>query len=399
MSALTAPQFFRNTDSGAPTLDNTIGDITALLDAVLVEGYPLSTATQLTYSAGKVNVNKTAHGMSVDDITTVSGADQDEYNGKVQVTDVVDADNFKYVPLTAPGVTPATGTIQFSNHGGKPGLGWQLVFTATDKRVYRPRYGNRFYWRIDQVAAYNARTRGFETMSDVDNGTGPFPTVAQMASGVWMQLTNNAAGARNWYLYGTDTFFVFGSDNTGGNVYHGYFYGDYHTYKSGDIYNTFLGGRNADQVNPNNNETFFLARGMAAAAGYFSPRSYTQTGSSIGMGLLEDLGRHNNPLSGNGSVGAVANDAGALYMPYPSAVDGGLHLNKPFVWDSLGGIRGHLRGVWWVCHHYPFMVGVAPFDTFTGSDGLSGKTFVIVPCWYATHSGCAALEISDTLDS
>lgn len=61
--------------------------------------------------------------------------------------------------------------------------GWEIVFTATGKRVYRSRYGVRPYLRVSDDGTYGtspalqAGVFAYETMSDIDTGTNVFPVV------------------------------------------------------------------------------------------------------------------------------------------------------------------------------------------------------------------------------
>src|ERR1043166_1591690 len=65
------------------------------------------------------------------------------------------------------------------------GQSWTTPFTGTNKKAYRAPSGNRLYLRVQDdapVTAKEARITGYETMSDVDTGTNPFPTAAQNAA-------------------------------------------------------------------------------------------------------------------------------------------------------------------------------------------------------------------------
>lgn len=54
-----------------------------------------------------------AHGMSVGGFITIVGAAQAPYNGTFEITEVTNPTTVKYTMLSAPGVSPATGTIKF----------------------------------------------------------------------------------------------------------------------------------------------------------------------------------------------------------------------------------------------------------------------------------------------
>lgn len=85
--------------------------------------------------------------------------------------------------------------------------GWEIAFTATNKRVYRSRYGIRDYFRIDDSAGSGAAlVRAYEAMSDVDTGTDPYPLVAQvpLANGKFSK-TFTTSGSVAWDYYGIKT--------------------------------------------------------------------------------------------------------------------------------------------------------------------------------------------------
>jgi hypothetical protein len=74
------------------------------------------------------------------------------------------------------------------------------VYSGTNKAVYRFTTGQRFYLRVDDNYGQEARVRGYESMSDVDTGTDPFPlftTYADTALVIRKSFEANA-NARDW---------------------------------------------------------------------------------------------------------------------------------------------------------------------------------------------------------
>lgn len=193
---------FKSTDTGAPALSGQAGKLIDLLDAILLNGYNSQTVTSVTRSGAVATVTKTAHGYRDGALLVHSGADQTEYNVKAKVT-VVDANTYSY-PVSGTPATPATGTITAK----VAPVGWTKEFSGTNKAVYRPPQGNRFYVRVlddGSDAANGARVanfRAYETMSDVDTGTGDFPTVAQMTAGEFVSKSSTLdAVSRPWMLW------------------------------------------------------------------------------------------------------------------------------------------------------------------------------------------------------
>jgi hypothetical protein len=390
---------YTSADASAPALTNTVGDFTTLLDKVLVTGYPTQSITSATQSAGVATYTKVAHGYSTGNVVSISGANEDGYNGNKTIT-VIDADHFTGAvdPATA---SPATGTLLASN--GKTALGWQLVFTGSNKRVYRPRSGSRMYFRVahDRLA-YMAEVCGFETMSDVDTGTGRFPTTTQItatnAGNLRWQLTGNVAGTKVWQVWGNDTQLLWMGEEAGSRAA-GYF-GDIVSFKSGDAYNCIVIGKPADQTSFGNGEPnwmqlqAFAGSGSAipsqqanGLAGHYMPRAASQAGSAIAVNKYTDGTRHQNSTMGAGTAGTDT-------MAYPANIDGGLHVARIFVGQTgaSGGPRGYIPGIWNVCHNQASMTGVAHKDTFTASDGVNSFTGEM-QFQYSNGANCFALEL------
>lgn len=198
---MTTTHLFKSTDVGAPVLSGQSGTLLALLDALFLNGYNSQTVTSVTRAGAVATVSKIAHGYRDGAVLVHSGADQAEYNVKAKIT-VVDANSYTY-PVSGTPASPATGVITAK----VAPAGWTKEFSGTNKAVYRPPQGTRFYLRVldDGSDATNgarvAMIRGYETMSSVDAGTGDFPTAAQMSTGVFVSKSTSAdAVARPWVV-------------------------------------------------------------------------------------------------------------------------------------------------------------------------------------------------------
>jgi hypothetical protein len=71
-------------------------------------------AISITSSGTTATVTHTAHGLETGDQVYVEGALQTAYNGTFYIT-VIDANTYTYTMLSAPGISPATGTIYATN--------------------------------------------------------------------------------------------------------------------------------------------------------------------------------------------------------------------------------------------------------------------------------------------
>lgn len=372
-------QLFRSTDTSAPTLTGQAGSLTSLLDACLVDGYATASVSGITRSGSTATATLAAPNTTLrtGDYLKFAGADQADYNVTAQIT-VVNSTTVTYAVSNSP-ATPATGTITYR----KAAAGWDTAYTGTNKRAYRSpnSASNRFYLRIDDSTAVgNVRegyARGYETMSDIDTGTGPFPTVAQMTNGLtWNKSVSADATARTWTLVGDDkTFYLFvapGIPTYGTILLLGF--GHLTSYKAADGFNTFVAGANISNYTTATGVTtgysglqFASAWGATTSSGnvpLYLPRSYAQTGSSV-VASVHD-GRVASGAIGNASSGIV----------YPNGPDSGLWVSPVFVSDFTGAVhnvRGRLPGMY---SHLHSSIPQSNGDTVTGVVGLSGVTLL-----------------------
>lgn len=373
-------QIFKSTDTNAPVLKGTAGALTDLLDACLINGYTTASVTGITRSSTTATATIAANTtLATGDWVTISGANETDYNVTAQIT-VLSSTQFTYAVSNSP-ATPATGTILYR----KAPAGWATAYTGTNKRVYRSpnSASNRFYMRIDDNTTVGsvreAYVRGYETMSDVDTGTGPFPTVAQSTNGLlWHKSASSDTTARAWTLIADDKTFYFIPLPvvTGQNVYHAYGFGHFISYKASDGYNTFLSGSNgpsAYSTTVSNTAYAGLSydHGMNATAVnanvmLYVPRAYAQTGGAVQIGATSMKSTANLTSLGMATSGIV----------YPNGPDSGLWLNPVSVVDFSGSavnIRGRFPGMYTHAHS---TIPQSNYDTLTGVTGLSGVTLI-----------------------
>lgn len=116
---------------------------------------------------------------------------------------------------TAGALATALDAILVNGYGSKSAAGWAATYTGINKRVYRQGSGLQHYLRIDDTDARLSRTVGYGSMSDIDTGTNPFPTSAQIAGGLYARKSISAdSTARPWICFATNTtfyLFIFGN--------------------------------------------------------------------------------------------------------------------------------------------------------------------------------------------
>lgn len=373
-------------DSGAPTLSGTAGDLVTMLTAILVNGYTAS-VTSITRSGSTATVTTaTAHRFTTGNQTTIAGAAQTEYNGTFTVT-VTGATTFTITVSGTP-ATPATGTITWK----KLAAGWTKPLTGTNKAAFKAGAGNQFYLRVQDDApasATTARVRGYETMSDVDTGTGLFPTVAQLANGMFVRKSAAAnVTTRAWVAFADDRTLYLGiSTGDTAGVYYGYAFGDFYSLVNSDGFRTMILADITENTGSGANGFATLSYQLINFSGHYMARAYTGLGTAVGFGKHVAFGE----MEQGGSTGSGT-------MVFPTA-DGGIYLS-PFRMDDAStspakSPRGYLRGMWVSAHSGS---GFADGDTFTGTGDLAGKTFYIMKSMYnGTAVGHVIFETSNTV--
>lgn len=336
---------YRSTDTGAPTLSGTAGAVIALLDACLKDGYQLKTVTIARSGTTATATCATAHGYAADGLTkiNISGASQSGYNGDFQITNVT-TNTFDFTVTGSP-ATPATGTISAK----VAPIGWGKPFSGTNKAVYRgaETAGTRLYLRVDDTGTTSARAIGYEAMTDVDTGTGLFPTTAQVSGGLYISKSATAnATVRPWVLVGDGYEFHFFQATAvsypGG--YQQFHFGDPCSEMASDPYGCLIYGSTSAQIDNSpeiGSTTYYLlsSSGVAGQSGHYYARGYNQIGSSVGAGKL-----------GNTALGT--NNIGAGSMTYPAPTNNGLYVAPIYATDGLV-LRAQLKALWQPLHTRP----------------------------------------------
>ena len=387
-------KIYRHTDYGAPQLYGNAGFLITVLDACLVNGYGSQTVLTMTHTNNIVSVTTPVpHNLQPYSRQTIEGANEAGYNGEF-VIQMLDAFSFYYT-TSGISVSPATGTITTKSAGA----GWSKPFSGTNLAAYRPGAGPRHFLRIDDTADQNARCIGYEDMTAISTGTGPFPTAAQVTGGLYWQKSNvaDATSAREWIIVADDKTMYMWTRYTTTNTYDAFAaegMGDYSSYKDGDVYNSFI------SANTNNGSYQYMyfsylnsypgAVLIGSVFGFYGARSYTQIGSSAVLGKIGEYSK-----AAQGGMGAQG-----VGLPYPHPVDGGLYMCPITIAEGVGVaaqsvVRGIMRGVWNPLHSIPLNHG----DIFNGNGDLAGKTFITCNACHATSSlGQFMLDISLTWD-
>ncbi|OWG19497.1 hypothetical protein KDK82_2992 [Delftia sp. K82] len=319
----TSVKHFLSSMYGAPVQNGQAGSKIAVLDACLLTGFGLRAATRITVAAGVASVEFSVGAAlppPADSVLLIEGAAQALLNGEQRVSESASG-LFKFRTAAPDSVdTGASITFKYAP------LGWVKVFSGTNQAVYRSTdpqsYGMHLY--VDDRDTRSTAMRGYESMSAIDVGQGPFPTAVQQAVGLyWGKSTVASSAAVRWCLVGDTRFFLENvapgsSNSTTATAGGSRAFGDLLALRrAGDAFATALMGATslADAyATPNmgaleantTNSRIYLPRAITGLGGAVVPRYSSFIGSST-----------------SGADSFLGN--------FPSDVDGELKLTRTFV--------------------------------------------------------------------
>jgi hypothetical protein len=362
-------KFIHSAMTGAPVLTGAAGTLIGVLDAALVNGFGSAVVDSLVVAGGIATVTRGAgHPFGVSEITRISGATVT--GGTVNADHIVLTATPTQYTFAATGIPnqTATGTI---THLVAP-LGWTKPFSGTNLAAYRSPdvTGTQEYLRVNDTDARDARVVGYETMTDVNTGTGVFPTTVQLSGGgFWAKSNTVDAVARPWVVVGDARGFYLWTDprsaNTTGNTQS---FGDFASRKSPDAYGCAITGLGAA----------LLVAGSAfdvASSNRSSTTNHWASRGVSGLGGSQPLVRQALiALSGNSDRLSGATNVSAS-PAYPNPADNSLLVSQMALSEVSPNpnLRGTLPGFYWVINSVGDLV-FANRDLITGVTGLSGRT-------------------------
>jgi hypothetical protein len=388
-------QIYKSIDSGAPVLDGTVSSLIDVLTACLIDGYTAS-VTSITRSGGVATVTApVAHNIQVGNSVTIAGANEVDYNGTFTVTAIISAVAFTYTVPGAP-ATPATGVITWE----KIGSGWTKPFTGTDKCVFQQGAGsNGMFLRVQDDGpgaggAREARVTAYETMSDVDTGTHPMPTIPQGLGGVVAALAVRKsstldATARTWIVAADSRTFYMFQRSEGTTAWYGWMFGEQYSFLPGDAFKVFISARNLENSAASANEDLqkLTSVGGSLTTAFYVMRGHNGTGDPVGVGKHGDFIKGN---SGEALIGVI---------PYTNPANGAFYMSRVWIGDPtttpVNNLRGRMRGFW----HFVHPIGsVADQEEIAGTGELAGKRFMFLKTT-VTGNGMYSIEVSATVET
>lgn len=400
----TTVKVFKHTMQGAPQLTNAWGSLTDMLDAVLVNGFNLKTITGITRS-GSIATATIGAGMitEVDQILTIAGADQAEYNGEQRVLSSTGS-TFTFAVTGTP-ATPATGTM---NVKVTP-LGWAIAFTATNKRAYRAPTGTRHYLRVDNsldpayttTYAKKGKVTICESMSDIDTIVGAqapydstFPNKNHVGTGSgttavdgwykWYHARSEGSAAdlsapvalnRAWTLIGDDRGFYLFNEFNGTYGKCCYAFTEFESYRTGDAYNTYLAATEWQQPASVLTQTVYAANYSGPEFGNMVPVTSAYGSTYLyGKQILRSHLQVGPPTYGY-LMAPTAQSGYSTGIPWPNGPDMGLLLQPPLLCQAFdGSVRGKLPGLMWVLNNQP----LSDLQVVDNVSGYPGRKFMII---------------------
>jgi hypothetical protein len=307
---------------------------------------------------------------------------------------------YKSTDASAPTLNGTVGSLisvldacLVNGYGSKAAAGWTKEYSGTNLAAYRmsttsPATG--MYLRVDDTVTTTSRLVGYESMSDVNTGTGPFPTTAQVSGGLWLWKSNTADSvARPWAMIATNRSFYIYNNLTLTNevltssVSHDtlIFFGDIISRKAVDGYQcALIAPAQAAASNIAARFGSVSAAGYSSIAGHYLARNYTGVGGSIIMGK----GRNYRQLSGLTAVlGNTITDG------FPNPITQSIDFPSICITESGTVYRGDLPGI------YEPISGVniaAPWYEYQGQGSMTGKNLVFVPVATTSVGGMVAIQ-------
>lgn len=323
-------KFFSSEMAGAPQVSGTKGSLLSMIDACLVDGFGLKTASSVTVASGVATVVLSTGNFFLHQIVLIAGATPAGLNGEKRVLTLTGASSFTFDATgIADGV--ATGTITVKTAP----LGWLKAFAGTNSGAYKidPALhpdNTGCHVRISDTGNYAAQITGYESMTGVDTGNAAFPSVGQVAILSISRSNLTSSESRHWYIVGDSRFVYIGIKNDGVSATEygpsWVAFGEFKSKKSADPFNFLVTGNVTSDTHITPSAS--LSAASTSTSHLYVPRSYTGLGGSVRC----NTNTWPTPYGASG---------GAAPLDYPNGPDYGLFLCKANLFEGR-----HYRGDW-----------------------------------------------------
>jgi hypothetical protein len=386
----TTVKHFHSGMPNAPVYNAVAGALNALLDACLKDGFNSVTLVSLVVASDVATATYTGtHAALPDAVVLISGVTGGPtgfagLNGEQKIVSKPGATSITFATTGIADGT-ATGTIAMK----MAPAGWSKIFTGTNLAAYQSNdvASSKFVLRVDDTGTTFARVVGYESMSDINTGVGPFPTPAQLSGGgYWSKGTVANSTAIPWSLVSDGRIFYFScqpgfASSANDKIGVTRAFGDPIALRpGGDPYSCILNA--SDNAAVASQALGGLGSGADTNAVTYSPRSYTGLGGGTQGGIYAFCAMGtSNQVSGltGGATG------------FPSAVDGGLWLSPKYSNAAAGNVtpRAIIPGVF----HSPQSLlydNFAMNDKIPGSGSLAGRNLLAATCGNTTFTSASS---------
>lgn len=383
--------YITHTMRGAPVINgNTPGCLLAVLDALLINGWGLAATSTLEVADGIATATFAgATPWEVGAVIEVSGAMPIAINGRARV------------------LTSAGNTLTFAtdagdgSYSGSIGIkyapaGWEKVFTGTNGAVYRSTdvTGARFYLRVDDSNSLFARVRGFEAMTDVATGSGPFPTDVLLSGGGYWHKSMAANSTPIPYLLAADpkqvlqaiSYGVASISSYNSTTVYGFGEG-VHFNPAGDPFATVLSAAGSSNNSLGVGGLSGASADSSSSGGAFFARAWQGLGGAVYARPIPESGATTTLSGGDSTMGAA-----------PSLVDGSVKMARMLLKEQ--GAPGVLRSCTPGCFYVPQVLDSSLYQVLfalhEGGGELQGRRLaaVFVGNGVASRSGTAFIDIT-----
>lgn len=312
---------------GAPVLNGVAGAGIALLDACLLTGFGLRTATSVVVAGGVCTVTLPSEAKNINmlhSVILVAGVtgSMTALNGEQRVTSA-NPTQLTFATDVADGTAAGTITIKTAP------AGWEKAFSGTNVAVYRSADPMSLgaYLRVDDSQTTHMRVRMYEHMWDADTGTNEAPKVSEFSASNWIKSRSASTSPALWsFIADTRLFYFLPSIAYPSNqTYIGcaaWAFGDIKSTRPADPYGVWL-GTSSDAYSSSYGNVFYVGQGAPSYAGVRLLRSYTNLGSAVQAFARPAMGLTAARSSGrDASWGAFPNTDGVLRLTKMLVIQG-----------------------------------------------------------------------------
>lgn len=377
----TSVKYLHSGMPGAPVLSGTAGALINVLDACLVNGFASAAVTSLVVASNVATLTVSGgHSAEVGSVIVIAGATPSGLNGEQKVVSVGGGNTTLTFATTGIADQTATGSITVK----LAGAGWTKPWSGTNLAAYKSGdvAATGCLLRVDDTAARVVRCVGYESMTGISAGSGPFPTPTQRSGGSYWPKSNVAdASSRGWVVVADDrmfyllTFYHASYANIGAAFVA---FGDLVPAYSGDSWACVLSGHPGDYSgsNPSTTDDYGYMT-LSTSNEFYLARSFAGLGGSVraSRAFLQIVPGSSSVPSGDG------------LMQYPNGPDQGLYLTPINVLEQFFNcLRGGSPGLYGCSQNLPEWLFAAG-DRIPSVVNLIGREIRVLPFGQGVSSG------------